>query len=279
MINSRIGFSLRLLKPSKAVIVFSFLFLFFCVDAFAQKMLLSKKDIQRIAEKVFNNECSGKEEYLLVWNEGEEFLSLGIGHFIWYPKGKKGPFEEGFVKFLSYLRQKGEEIPEWLDENPFPSCPWESKEIFLRDINSQKAKSLRRFLVNSKSQQALFLVERLNEALPLILRNVKTVEKERVRNNFNQISKTPAGIYALVDYINFKGLGVYPSERYKGKGWGLLQVLSLTKDQCNDSEILAEFVRAAIKLLEDRVRNSPQERNEKKWLPGWKKRVRTYLYP
>jgi hypothetical protein len=38
-----------------------------------------------------------------------------------------------------------------------------------------------------------------------------------------------------------------------------------------------EFVRAAEIILERRVSNSPPERNEKRWLPGWKVRVHTYL--
>ena len=29
----------------------------------------------------------------------------------------------------------------------------------------------------------------------------------------------------MIDYVNFKGDGLKPTERYKGEGWGLLQVL------------------------------------------------------
>ncbi|SFV71233.1 hypothetical protein MNB_SV-13-94 [hydrothermal vent metagenome] len=39
---------------------------------------------------------------------------------------------------------------------------------------------------------------------------------------------------------------------------------------------LAEFSRVAYLMLERRVRNSPIEKNEKRWLPGWKKRTDTY---
>ena len=47
---------------------------------------LSDEEINLIGQRIFRNECAGKIEYLTAWNEGEEFASLGIGHFIWYPK-------------------------------------------------------------------------------------------------------------------------------------------------------------------------------------------------
>jgi len=37
-----------------------------------------------------------------------------------------------------------------------------------------------------------------------------------------------------------------------------------------------QFVEAAGKVLARRVENSPTERNEKRWLPGWKNRLSTY---
>src|SRR3989338_6301929 len=79
--------------------------------AYGQTLTLSPSEVQRIGEKIFENECAKKEECLLEWNEGEEFLSLGIGHFIWYPQGQTSPFEESFPKFLEYLKSTGQKIP------------------------------------------------------------------------------------------------------------------------------------------------------------------------
>jgi len=39
---------------------------------------LSKQEIQQIGESVFENGCASKDENLIAWNEGEDFLSLGI---------------------------------------------------------------------------------------------------------------------------------------------------------------------------------------------------------
>ena len=33
----------------------------------------------------------------------------------------------------------------------------------------------------------------------------------------------------------------------------------------------------AKKILAERVKNSPKDRNEQKWLPGWQRRVESYL--
>ena len=37
--------------------------------------------------KIWQNESGATVSGLTHWNEGEEFPSLGIGHFIWYPHG------------------------------------------------------------------------------------------------------------------------------------------------------------------------------------------------
>ena len=39
---------------------------------------------------------------------------------------------------------------------------------------------------------------------------------------------------------------------------------------------LDEFAESADRVLTRRVRNSPPERDEARWLPGWRQRLRTY---
>jgi hypothetical protein len=46
-----------------------------------------------IGRKIWQNESGGTVEGLTAWNVGEEFPSLGIGHFIWYPAGFNGRFK------------------------------------------------------------------------------------------------------------------------------------------------------------------------------------------
>lgn len=253
-----------------------FFILFFLTTAFAQDFSLSSSEIQQIGQQIFKNECSGNEECLLEWNEGEDFMSLGIGHFIWYPEGEKGPFEESFIEFLGYVQKAGGSLPAWLDINPFPQCPWKTKEEFLKDRQSERALELRQFLSEIKTKQAEFIVKHLDDALPLMLQNMPEEMQPKIAENFLDVASTPAGIYALVDYINFKGLGIIPTERYQGKGWGLTQVL-LEMNGSEETKPLEDFVKAANKILKERVQNSPPERNEQRWLAGWQNRVMSYL--
>jgi hypothetical protein len=77
--------------------------------------------------------------------------------------------------------------------------------------------------------------------------------------------------------VNFKGEGVLATERYAGQGWGLLQVLEGMSQESSGREAVKNFAESAKKVLTNRVRNSPSERNEARWLPGWLNRISTYV--
>ena len=83
---------------------------------------------------------------------------------------------------------------------------------------------------------------------------------------------------AITDEVSrFKGEGALTTEMYKGQGWGLLQVLERMKGTENGIQAVQEFVKAAGEILTERVNNSPPEKNEQRWLPGWKNRLNTYI--
>jgi hypothetical protein len=238
---------------------------------------LSQQEIQQIGERVFENECASKDENLIVWNEGESFMSLGIGHFIWYPANSRKLFVGSFVKFLEYAKISGEKIPSWLDKKPIPACPWRSRDSFLNVQSDKRLMELKEFLIKTKSIQAAFIMKRLEEALPLILKYVSEDSREKITFQIDRLISTPSGVCALADYANFKGLGITPSEYYRGKGWGLLQVLEGMRSKNEAPDTVREFTRSANKVLIARVENSPVGRNEKRWLPGWQKRVNSYI--
>ena len=73
----------------------------------AQTVELSDAQALEIGRRIWKNECGGTVNGLTAWNAGEEFASLGIAHFIWYPEGKRGPFEESFPKLADYLARHG----------------------------------------------------------------------------------------------------------------------------------------------------------------------------
>ena len=236
----------------------------------SQTVRLSDAQALEIGRRIWKNECGGTVSGLTSWNAGEEFASLGIAHFIWYPEGKRGPFEESFPKFVAFLAERGARIPSWLEG----TCPWRSRAAFVADSQSPRMTELRDLLRSTIAQQARFAALRLEEALPKILAAASSSERERIRVNFYRVAGERLGPYALMDYVNFKGEGVNPAERYRGQGWGLLQVLEAMPEE---GPPLPGFVRAADQVLTRRVANSPPARNESRWLPGWRNRLETYL--
>jgi hypothetical protein len=238
---------------------------------------LSSRDMQKIGKKIWHNECNGTIVGLTSWNKGEDFASLGIGHFIWYAKDKRGIYSETFPDLLKFLKAQGHDIS-FLKLDAQQNCPWQTREAFLAVQQDDQLVKLRKLLADTVDLQAQFIIQRLQEALPKLVANLSGVDKKQVTQQFNRLlASGPAGAYALIDYINFKGEGVAPTERYKGQGWGLLQVLQNMRGQEVGKSALAAFSASAEKVLPARVENSPQERGEIRWLSGWIKRIRTYL--
>jgi hypothetical protein len=232
---------------------------------------ISSAQAERIGRRIWQNECNGTIAGLTSWNEGENFASLGIGHFIWYPKGVRGPFDESFPKLVNFISRHGAKLPTLLLSPNESSCPWKTRAEFLAARNSKPMLQLRRFLGDTVDFQAQFMVERLEGSLPKMLEQTQPAERQQITQRFNDLGTSAAGAYALVDYVNFKGEGVLPTERYRGQGWGLLQVL-----QTMHGSSVADFARAAETVLRRRVENSPPERGETRWLPGWLNRVHSY---
>lgn len=235
---------------------------------------ISNADALRIGKRVWQNESNGSVAGLTAWNSGEDFASLGIGHFIWYPQGMRGPFEESFPKFLAYAQERKVTVPVWL--NQATVCPWNSRAEFSRAQNSAQMRELREFLAHTVDLQAQFLVARLQQSLAKMLNEAAPGARANVEGQFARVASTPHGCYALVDYVNFKGEGVLPTERYHGEGWGLLQVLEQMHGSETGAAAAREFSNSAAAILRRRVQNSPPERHEARWLPGWLNRVRSY---
>src|SRR3954469_14525694 len=79
---------------------------------------LSPAEAKRIGHKIWQNECNGTISGLTSWNAGEDFASLGIGHFIWYPEGRPGPFEESFPELVTFAAAHGAKLPDFLLKRP-----------------------------------------------------------------------------------------------------------------------------------------------------------------
>jgi len=251
-----------------------FLFLLIAPIWAAAPIHISDADALRIGKRVWQNESNGSVAGLTAWNPGEDFASLGIGHFIWYPQGMRGPFEESFPKFLAYAHERNVTLPVWL--NQATACPWKSRAEFSKAKDSAQMRELRQLLAHTVDLQAQFLVARLQQSLAKMLDEAAPGERVNVERQFARVASTPHGCYALVDYVNFKGEGVLHTERYRGEGWGLLQVLEKMHGTQTGAVAAREFSNSGAAILRRRVQNSPPERHEARWLPGWLNRVRSY---
>lgn len=229
-----------------------------------------------IGKKIWQNECAGTVAGLTTWNAGEEFPSLGIGHFIWYPAGFKGRFEESWPRFVAFARQRGADLPAVALE---AHSPWRTKAEFQADFKGPRLTALRTWLAGNVGLQTDFIIARSRAALPKILAAAPAGEKARIEANYRKVSTTAQGNYALIDYVNFKGDGTQVAERYNGQGWGLLQVLGGMKEVPAGAPGAAEFAASAKRVLSRRIANSPPARGEKRWEEGWHNRCATYARP
>ena len=239
----------------------------------ASALNISHADALRIGKKIWQNECNGTVSGLTSWNAGENFASLGIGHFIWYPKDARGPFEESFPKMVSFVSSHGAKLPQFLLAPRELVCPWNSRAEFLHAQQTPQMKQLRQFLADTVDLQAEFLAQRLQEALAKMLAAAQPEMRDHVQERFNHLAESSKGCYALMDYVNFKGEGTNETERYRGQGWGLLQALEGMSGSGNP---VHDFAASAKNVLARRVQNSPPERHESRWLSGWQQRINSY---
>ncbi len=237
---------------------------------------LSAAQRKAIGRKIWQNESGGKVDGLTHWNVGEEFPSLGIGHFIWYPAGFNGRFFETWPAFVRFATDRGVTVPAVGRQ---PDCPWRSRDAFYRDFKGAEMTTLRNWLAGQVTLQTDFIIARSRGALPKVLTAAPAGDRARVEANYRKVATTSNGTYALIDYVNFKGDGTNTSERYNSQGWGLLQVLREMRDVRSGQPAAAEFAAAAKRRLDLRLKNSPPARGESRWRSGWHNRCNTYARP
>ena len=236
-------------------------------------------ELRLIADKIFQNEGGGNLNNLVHWNDGEDFASMGVGHFTWYPAGRSARFGNTFPDVLTHLQAKGVQLPVWLQQARYQGAPWNSKAELMYAKQTGQVQELQNLLYQTRLLQAAYIVERAQRAMPQLVEASPMPLRPKVAQNLNAVANTPGGWYVLVDYVNFKGEGLNRNGGYRGQNWGLLQVLEDMEPVQPGPHALHEFANAATRVLERRVRNSPPARNEARWLAGWSNRINTYRYP
>ena len=144
----------------------------------------------------------------------------------------------------------------------------------MQQRDGNQANSLRKFLATHLTEQSGFMLMRLQQAIPRLLNQAGAAERKQLQHNLQVLCQNSLGWYALIDYVNFKGEGLNPRERYQGQGWGLLQVLQ-TMNRSNAAH--DAFADAAAEVLTRRAKLA-QSATEQRWLEGWLKRANSYRH-
>ncbi|NPA72060.1 MAG: hypothetical protein GXO35_04450, partial [Gammaproteobacteria bacterium] len=234
---------------------------------------LSDTDYRWIGEKIYLNECAGLPKYLTHWGKGEAFPSFGIGHFIWHPKQKStapSHFIETFPAMLDFVSQRVS-APEWLIARQKQaaisgklSAPWTSKSEFDQAWSNTEMAELRTWLLVTQSEQARFIVKSFIARWTAELSALSLERQKALNHRLNKLMQTKKGSFAVIDYFNFKGIGLNSKEQYQGESWGLASVLLAMPNlsDATESERLTHFIDSAKARLSLRTQLAPESRNE-----------------
>jgi hypothetical protein len=261
----------------------------FCIAEVNSKQTLNYSSIHSIShsemswlgDKIYQNECASKPENLTFWGEGEDFPSMGIGHFIWFTGEGGEPFYETFPAMFEYVAQF-KSPPSWMVElSPFVS-PWKSKRAFDNSLHSARLIELKQWLLSTRGHQAQFIVNQFSVRFENALLSLDKQRGKQYQKIINRMLAFKLGRFALIDYVNFKGLGNI-NEQYQGEQWGLISVLDsmlardIEIDKITDTQLLKALIDSAKLRLKLRVKLAPKERMENRWLKGWYKRLDGYV--
>jgi|CXWL01.1.fsa_nt_gi hypothetical protein len=269
-----------------------------CIDK------ISDEEAAEIGRKIWEHEGGGK--ILVWWDDTANCSSFGINNYLWFQEGHNVPFQESFPPLIDYMLSKGADIPAWVSSKP--PAPWKTRaELFAETLtidriranppkswemtpemfakqDSPRMKELKDFLASTIPLQARFSIQRMIDSLPKMLAAAPEADRPNIEKQFYRVACSRAGVFNLVDYVNFKGEGSNPKERYPSRsggqpqGWGLLQVLQNMHGTEMGPAALNEFSDSAEWALCRRVDNAPPDRQagDRSWLPGWVKRTRSY---
>jgi hypothetical protein len=247
-------------------------------SACAQPLLpqLDTQELEWLGQQIYRNECNSQRACLTSWNAGEDFPSMGIGHFIWFRNGQVEPFAESFPGLLIFLQEHGIQVPNWLGDAEFFQ-PWPTRDAFLAAREGKELEELRSLLESTMALQTRYILQRFSVSMEKLMAALSPGQRQDLESKFQAIlaQDRRLGMYALIDYVHFKGDGSNPAERYAGQGWGLLQVLDAMPPQSTNA--LQDFVDSASTVLQRRVALAPAQRNEARWLNGWQNRLNSYL--
>lgn len=253
---------------------------------------LNKDQLLSLGYRMWHNYAGGTLEGLTKWGGSDadhQFMYLGIANNVWLPEGASAIFQADWPTVAQRLQDLGCKIKPWM----LGDCPWQTQEEFDADFNSKKMVWLRTHLSKKKlvRAQAFCTAERLQRSMDpsspdSLFKGLTADQSALVQKNFDLVvhCSNPSGIYALIDYVNFKGEGrIGEAEEFNGQSWGLLQVLLNMKtpsDGASDTEVMMAFVQSAKFTLCQRIikhRIQDPNNNDVQYLDLWVTHLNDYL--
>lgn len=271
---------------------------------FQEKIRLTPNDRKRLIHLIWQRESAGSVEGLTAWNAGESFASVGFHHALWHPDR-----DSTVNAFAHFAKARGlENIPEeiFLPLPDYLSTRMLWKEALADAAQGQTEqeqaktragmllKKLQVFFARNDVQEAQldFIVQDLQnfrENFSQIIQDIPDAQRRahwqdktsRVEGNFDALAQSPEGLFALLDYISFKGdgfsegnlrIGLEIREVSLDTNWGLLQVLSKMRMTAHEAPLSA-FQHSASEILAERAH---RWKSDEKWMLGWNNRVQGY---
>ncbi len=105
-------------------------------------------------------------------------------------------YTQTFPSLLTYFKKHGVTIPKWLEETK-EYCPWKSREEFFADQKSEQMQELRALLANHVYLQTQFIIERLMQSLPHILKHVSIKKRTHIKKQFYRVARSKNGLYVF----------------------------------------------------------------------------------
>ncbi|WP_308874745.1 hypothetical protein [Thiothrix subterranea] len=130
---------------------------------------LSGQELLLIADHIFKNESGGDPDKLVHWNDGENFASMGLGHFTWYPAGRAARFGNTFPDLLGHLQSNGVQLPAWVQQARYQGAPWRTKAKLMRAKQTGQVRELQDLLYQTRLLQAAYIVDRTRRAMPKLV--------------------------------------------------------------------------------------------------------------
>ena len=172
------------MKPKNLIIIIHLAILALTLKCNSHNLTKEQKKV--LSQEIWKNETGKKEKFLVFWNPNEEFLSLGIGHFTWYPNGATKIYTQTFPSLLALFQKKDVLLPEWLKKATLNGSPWQNKKEFYdaQKQNDSRIEYLKTLLTNNMSLQVDFIIERLDKSFPNIVKKAPRKKRSNIKKNY-----------------------------------------------------------------------------------------------